>query len=280
MSYCLSVFDLRQAEQRNQFRVTLNNIRVLQVTAFKDIMQRQVDETLALDQSEIHHRLQERAHKNMRFHHSFRGVKPGFDIKEYLSSDRSKISPESLRADGNHIDIDVSSEQLFSPSSPCPLPKAESEGIEISSRELSGTRKRISDSSLSLESDKDEEVGPQFSKRVNGDLKVIKGNAKAPEGEMSEVLDKMLKSKGRKRKSKSSTNQWKGLSESIRPVRSRPAEPKAKLEQSKSKGNNTQPSRVPSYMKPTISNTTKAQRPKGNKDGSPVAKVSTPSFHS
>lgn len=272
ISYCLSIFDLRQAEQRNKFRVTLNHIRVLQVTAFKGVMQRQVEEILALDKPEIQRRLQERAHKNVRFHHSRRGSELGFFVKQYSSSDQSKVWPEFIHAYENHIDIDVNGEQPSSISSPRPPPRGESEGKEISNKEsLSGTRKRISSSSISSEPDNDENVGQQLSKRVSGVLEVIGGNARAPEGEMSEVLDKTLKTKGRKRKSESSTDQTKSLSESVLPVRIRPAEPKAKLKQSKSDSSNTQPSRVPSYMKPTISNTTKAQRLKGNKDGRPVA---------
>ena len=269
ISYCLSIFDLRQAEQRNEFRVTLNHIRVLQITAYKDVMQRQVEEILALDRSEIHRRLQERAHKNVRFHHSRCGGKLGFFVKQYSSSAWSKISPKSIHAHENHIDIDVHGEQPYSIPSPRPPPRGESEGKEISNKEsFSGT---TSSESLSSEPDNDEKVGQQSSKRVSRDWEVMVGNARAPEGEMSEVLDKTLKTKGRKRYSELSTDQTKDLSESVLAVRIRPAEPKAKLKQSNSNGSNTQTSRVPSYMKPTVSNTTKAQRLKGNKDGMPVA---------
>ena len=61
MSLCITEFDLSKTEQRNSFRVRLNEIHVLHVVTFEEAMQKQVNEILALGESEIYRRCKERA---------------------------------------------------------------------------------------------------------------------------------------------------------------------------------------------------------------------------
>lgn len=89
----------------------------------------------------------------------------------------------------------------------------------------------------------------------------------APALDAENLDDQTQKTMRRERRLGSSTDRLKGPSEPVLPLRNRPRGPKTKPAHSHSTGPDIQPSSLPSYMKPTISNTSKAHLQKRTRDG-------------
>lgn len=89
----------------------------------------------------------------------------------------------------------------------------------------------------------------------------------APALDAENLDDQTQKTTRRERRLGSSTNRLKGPSEPVLPLRIRPRGPKPKPAHSHPTGPNIQPSSLPSYMKPTASNTSKAHLQKRTRDG-------------
>ena len=281
MSLCITEFDLNKPEQRNSFRVRLNEIHVLHVTTFKEAMQKQVNEILALGESEIYRRCKERAQKDVRFYHSRRedryGFQYGFSVNQSSSTENTKSSSEPIHAQETHTGINVIDEQSSSiPSSRLPPTSAsDSERKEITSKEsLSGTRKSTSSSSLFSKPENHKDAGQNFSENISGNLKVNGEKAGASENDIPEVLNETLKTNDRKRTLRSFTDQMKSPSEPVLPLRIRSTESKANSEHNNLSGRNIRPSRLPIYVKRTLSRSTVAQEHRGNKDSISTASAS------
>lgn len=80
-SYFLKEFNLGEAGERDQFRERLNDIQVLHVTVFNEVVKKAVEEVLALEQPEINHRLKERTHKGVGFEVALRDGVEGIIVK-------------------------------------------------------------------------------------------------------------------------------------------------------------------------------------------------------
>lgn len=271
MSCCLTEFDLRNPEQRNSFRIRLNEIHVLHVTTFKKAMQKQVNEILALGESEIDRRCKERAQKDVRFYHSRRedkyGFQYGFSVNKSSSPQNTKSSSEPNHGQTNHTGINVIDERPSSILSSRFPPSSDSEGKEITSKQsLSETRKSTSSSSLFSEPENHKEARQNFSENISGNLKGNGEKADASESDIPEILNETLTMNDRKRTLRSFTVQKKNPLEPVLSLRIRSTELKANLEQNGSRGGNIRPSRLPVYVKRTRSRTTEAQEHRGNSD--------------
>ena len=89
----------------------------------------------------------------------------------------------------------------------------------------------------------------------------------APALDAENLDDQTPKTTRRERRLGSSINRLKGPSEPVLPLRIQPRGPKAKPAHSHPTGPDIQPSSLPSYMKPTVSNTSKAHLQKCTRDG-------------
>lgn len=94
VSSCVRTFDLKDAKERNNLRVRLNEIHILHVTAFKETMQNIVRKILALGKPEIQRRLNERTHKDMQFSIAERSDVWGFSVKHGSPIDQMESLPE------------------------------------------------------------------------------------------------------------------------------------------------------------------------------------------
>ena len=87
-SYLLKVYELDSPNERKAFRRAMNRIYVHQIQTIKDLELARLRKVLALDPETRKHRLETRAHKNIRFSHEKRGAEWGFKVHDDSPQDQ------------------------------------------------------------------------------------------------------------------------------------------------------------------------------------------------